>query len=418
MKKVQRIHTNPQLLISRFFASPRPSDPLSLMLLRSLTSHSSWGFRGLYHAEQSFLTLCMWKIGSGSHNSASHCQLNGQSSLFCDNVPIQEATTLKVDPLAVPNDQGWDILRIPHIVHSPRQIQGMELPRFGTILDTPYQTLHPPGKYTTNSGNYFIISLYTTRNSQHDPSLSFDVLLNALGFEHHVQIETFISKLWHNGLTVNANLSRRGFTSSDLYMPNLLPSPKGSSTSVQNCSLAYVVWLAIQVRFVLQDNVNTTFYESLIAQVQFFRSEDGIIGHSLPTFIATLWDIQCTRNGQMFRQTLATPQQVQHALHLGMTEHQIFTQSQPYIPFPHQDDLDSLRFIVANICQSLIVALELLIQIDDSRSRTTWSGSIVWFTTNAQTSTRQGHGQCIYASSVISTEAQALCTCADLGPRV
>lgn len=86
---------------------------------------------------------------------------------------------------------------------SERQIQGMELPHFGTIPDTPYWTFHPSRKF-----DYFFLSAQQEIHSTNPRFLS--TFFRTMGFDIMPKWKFFIWKLWHNGIALNTNLYCQG----------------------------------------------------------------------------------------------------------------------------------------------------------------------------------------------------------------
>lgn len=81
--------------------------------------------------------------------------MNGSKPLFRDQIPLPEATNLKVvDQLILPYHQGWDVRKINKLFEptSARQIKGIELHTPLNVRAAHYWPFTKSGEYFTKSG--------------------------------------------------------------------------------------------------------------------------------------------------------------------------------------------------------------------------------------------------------------------------
>lgn len=137
MKKAWRIHQNPHLLLAKVYRKKRLDGRSPLRH----SQQSSWGRKGILLAENFLHKHMKWKVGNGKHIRVSmHGWLHGSTPVFRDGISLMEPRNPKVGDLFLPNQQGWDTLKV-HRLFDPataRQICGIELPHDSQQRDVQF----------------------------------------------------------------------------------------------------------------------------------------------------------------------------------------------------------------------------------------------------------------------------------------
>ncbi|XP_010673155.1 uncharacterized protein LOC104889595 [Beta vulgaris subsp. vulgaris] len=291
IKKVWRLHRNPNLLISKIFCSIPRANAITLTKLRPLRGQCSWGARGLHQAEKVLLTNYVWKIGSNSGLLAGKERwVNGAIPLFREDVPLRTVALTTVASLLLPQHQGWNVPRLCELFQSStvRTIRGLEIPRFNSPSNSLLWPFTTSGQYTTKSG-YFFLSRNTYICSMNVP-LNLNFFRISWGLRIMPKWKIFLWKLCHNGIATSANLSSRGLAISDTC-PQCNMAPETSQHIFRSCHLATILWQSGQLGIHSNSNPDVAFQDWLIAWVHYFYQHDGYHGARLPIFVATLWGI-------------------------------------------------------------------------------------------------------------------------------
>lgn len=109
MKQVWRMHSNPQLLVSKVYNAKAPS---AICLGRPSVSTNatfSWGMRGLRKADKLIVQGCAWKIGNGAKVLATSDKwVNGEVPKVKHGVNAQLISTMRVHDLICPPNSKWN----------------------------------------------------------------------------------------------------------------------------------------------------------------------------------------------------------------------------------------------------------------------------------------------------------------------
>ncbi|XP_010694927.2 uncharacterized protein LOC104907665 [Beta vulgaris subsp. vulgaris] len=407
IKKVWRMHRNPNLLISKIFCYNPWGNGIPLTTLRSLRGQCSWGARGLHQAEKVLLMNYVWKIGSNSGLIAGKERwVNGEVPLFRDNVPLRTVATTTVASLLLPQQQGWNVSRLRSLFQSStfRTIRGLEIPRFTSPYDIPIWPFTTSGQYTTKSGYYFL-SRNTDICSMNSPLVSkFFRLL--WGLRIMPKWKLFLWKLCHNGIATSANLSSRGVAISDICTSCNM-EPETCQHIFRVCHLAIILWQSGQLGIHSNSNPDVAFKDWLIAWIHYFYQQDGYNGDRLPMFVATLWAIWQGRNKRVFHGILPDLEFLRSLVHQGTQQHLTFL-AQP-LPKAQALCVDSgpPGFLIAHFGASFCGKPQVHIQVDGSWTPTSPLAGIAWVVEHLSSNTREGQGSCIPAPSALVAEAQA-----------
>lgn len=297
MKQPWRVQHQPQLLLSRGYATRRGSQ-LSSPTRRC---NGSWGAYGLHKAHQDLFSNCTWKVGNGLTIKASSDKwVCGGTPIMKDNVPIREAANLPVADLIHSSTNEWDYRQLHRffIPSSVRQISKIELPNSSSTADTCTWPHTQSGLYSTKTGYAFAL--------QHQQNDMYSMTANQMRLCHiiwHLNImpkwKLFMWKLLQNSLPTSANLFRRGLIVSDVCRICLYDA-EGTDHLFRHCPLAQEVWDLTPSNQVFT-SLSLPFSEWVSYCLVLLYTRDGSNGASLPAFIGTLWAIWLTRNSQIFR---------------------------------------------------------------------------------------------------------------------
>lgn len=110
MRRVWRLHHNPQLLASKVY---NIQGATNAPRLNFLTRCHSWGSRGLQHATTILEKLCVWKIDTGCHIGVLKDRwVKDHVPLRRDHIPLRLAAKLRVQDFIIDNNGGWNVLKV------------------------------------------------------------------------------------------------------------------------------------------------------------------------------------------------------------------------------------------------------------------------------------------------------------------
>ena len=199
---------------------PSPVDFTDLSAYTTYQTYCQWHLlrrRGLLLAEHTLLSHCVWKVGNGANLIAYATNwLHGCVPLYRDEIPLQLVARLKVRDLILPNQQGWDPMKIHTLFtrSDTHHILGLELPMHSNTPDQRIWAQHRPGQYTTKSGYYTLLlqqekeihSMTTTRKLRFYRTI--------WGLNIMPEWKLFLWKICHNSLATKEGLHRRNIGSS------------------------------------------------------------------------------------------------------------------------------------------------------------------------------------------------------------
>lgn len=130
MKQVWRLHSNPQLLISKVY-----KDRVGFSIKRGLPSSTltplSPAFRSLRRMDNSLLPHGAWKVGDGASLYAiNHPWVKGRIPQVKDSIQIGLARCWRVSNFILPTTNTWNSSLVwqSFIADDARDILAMELP--------------------------------------------------------------------------------------------------------------------------------------------------------------------------------------------------------------------------------------------------------------------------------------------------
>lgn len=152
MKQVWRLHSNPQLLISKVY-----KDRVGFSIKRGLPSSTlpplSLAFRSLRRMDNTLLSLGAWKVGDGTSLSAINLPwVQGRIPQVKDVIHIGLARSWRVSNFILPSTNAWNSTLVwqSFITEDARDILATELP-FVPSSDTWYWPFTNSGRVTVKS---------------------------------------------------------------------------------------------------------------------------------------------------------------------------------------------------------------------------------------------------------------------------
>ncbi|XP_021766606.1 uncharacterized protein LOC110731064 [Chenopodium quinoa] len=168
-KKVQRMHTNPQLLASKMYNASSESMLCSGKSQTKTPSSFSWVRRNMHKLALKVMKGFVWKIGSGRNILASSSKwVHGQTPVVRSNQNLLQSSKWTVSDLINQTSRSWKVSTVRDRFEwkSAQEILSVDLPE-KEEEDFLYWHHHPLGKYTVKSGYAFLAGLLDTSEPSH-----------------------------------------------------------------------------------------------------------------------------------------------------------------------------------------------------------------------------------------------------------